>query len=793
VCENMMVLKLICKIEYSHEQGVRVVTLPETMSKPAFRTVGAAKERHDARDKVAGRMIYAADWSMPGMLHAKVVRSPYPSARIVSIDDTEARAIPGVSAVILAKDVPQNYIEEDPSGMGLLYRRQPVLAFERVRYHGEAVAVVVGETEEAAEAGAEALEVDYESLPGVFSPHEAMENGAPLVHEEGNLLIEWKLGKGLPDEIWDRCDVVVENTYQSQWVDHAYLEPEAGVAWIDTDGLVTIRCSTQVVEHFREIAHVLQLPESKVRVIGAYLGGGFGGKEDMTVELFLALATWKTRKPVRMVWSRQESLTARPKRHPFTMKYRTGATRDGKLIAQDIDIVADAGAYPYLSGRVLLAGSLVSVGPYMVPNTSVYSRAIYTNNVPTSAFRGFGAMQVVLAYEGQMDAIAKALKMDPREVRRLNYIKQGEEMGTGQIAPTYVALVEVEALAIEALGERTRPSGPNKAVGRSFAASGFPIGRQIWWRDNASAWVGFEPDGSLAIRAGVPDLGGGQASSLIQIASEVLGVPMEQIVIHISDSALTPLTGGTFATRQLQMSGNAVLKASRELADKLLGFAAGLLGAPVEDLSLAPNQVLVKNRPGDSLPLKKLIAEYRKTGEQPYQHSTFVMVRDENRFDLKTGRGNAYADFTYGVHATEVEVDLETGHVKVLKYTACHDIGRAINPQSVVGQIQGGAAMGIGYALMEEIQVNEGINQTGLFSSYLIPTSADLPDIQALIFESGEGAGPFGARGIGEPALANTAAAIAAAIEDAVGVRLQHLPFSPERVLKAISEGRSSE
>ena len=750
-----------------------------------LRVVGVAKERHDARDKVAGRLVYAADWSMPGMLHARLLRSPYPCARIISLDVKPAEAVPGVVCVITGPDVPRNWVEEDPSGMGLLFRKQPLLAEAMVRYHGEPVALVVAESEEAAEAGCEALAVTYEQQPGVFSPQAALQPEAPLVQPYGNVLVEYNLGKGLPDAVWSQCAVVVENTYQSQWVDHAYLEPEAGVGWVDADGVITLRVSTQVVEHFREVAHILGLPESKVHVIGAYLGGGFGGKEDMTVEPYLGLAVWKTRRPVRMVWTRQESLTARSKRHPFTMRYKTGATSDGKLVAVDIDIIADAGAYPYLSGRVLLAGSLVSVGPYHVPYTRVHSRAVFTNNVPTSAFRGFGAMQVVLAYEGQMDALARALGMDPQTLRHLNYIKKGEAMGTGQIAPTYVALPEVEERALAALGPISRPSDPGKRIGRGFASSGFPIGRQLWWRDNASAWVGFEPDGSLIIRAGVPDLGGGQASSLIQIAAEVLGVPMERISIYISDSALTPLTGGTFATRQLQMSGNAVLKASRDLRDKLLAFASELLGVPADDLSLADEQVAVAGNPAQNLSLQGLIAAYRKTGQQPYQHSTFIMIREDNKFDINTGKGDAYADFTYGTHAAEVEVDMETGKVRVLKYVACYDIGRAINPASVIGQVQGGAAMGLGYALMEEVKVVEGVNQSGLFATYLIPTAVDLPDIEAILLESGEGAGPFGARGIGEPSLANCAATIASAIEAATGVRLRHLPFTPERVLQA--------
>jgi len=753
-----------------------------------LRLVGRALPRHDARDKVAAATAYAADWAMPGMLHAAVLRSPYPSARIVKLETAGAARMPGVAVVLTAKDVPRNTLSTDVPGqttsVGPLRATLHVLAHERVRHQGEPVALVAAETLEQARAAAEAIEVEYEALPGVFSPEAALAPGAPRVHEAGNLLAHWRIARGDLAAAFARAAVVVEGDYATQLVDAAYLEPEAGVAWIDADGVITIRVSTQVIEHFRDVAEALQVPQNRVRVIGAYLGGGFGGKEDVTVEVYLGLLALKTGRPVKMVWTRAESLLARAKRHPYRMRYRTGALASGEIVAQRIELLADAGAYAYLSALVLLYSTVTAAGPYRVPAIEVEARAAYTNNVPTSAMRGFGAMQTVFAYESQLDRLARELRLDPVAVRRVNALRRGDRLPVGQVVETHVALPELAERAWAALGAPTPPRAPHVRVGRGLACNFQPYGRIVWLHDWASAWVGFEMDGSLVVRCGVPDVGGGQASSLAQIAAEVLGVDFDRVAVHIADSALTPLAGTTTASRQLYMSGNAVLKAARELRAQILAVAAPLLGVvDATTLDIAEGAVVALD--GRTLELAEALRQCARAGV-PRSHLAVYHAPAGEPVDLATGSGKVFPDYTFGAHAAEVEVDTETGAVRVLKYAAAHDVGRAINPQSVEGQIQGGAVQGLGYGLMEEVIADEGINLTTSFASYLIPSAADVPDVEPIVVESGEGLGPFGARGIGEPPIGPPAAAVANAIADATGARVTRLPLTAERVAAAL-------
>ena len=752
-----------------------------------LRLVGRPLPRHDARDKVAAATAYAADWAMPGMLHAAVLRSPYPSARIVKLETAGAQRMPGVAVVLTAKDVPRNTLSTDVPGqttaVGPLRATLYVLAQERVRHQGEPVALVAAETLEQARAAAEAIDVEYEPVPGVFGPEAALAPGAPRVHEGGNVLAEWRIARGDLAAAFARAAVVVEGEYATQLVDAASLEPEAGVAWIDSDGVITIRVSTQVIEHFRDVAEALQVPQNRVRVIGTYLGGGFGGKEDVTVEVYLGLLALKTGRPVRMVWTRQESLLARAKRHPYRMRYRTGALPTGEIVAQQIELLADAGAYAYLSALVLLYSTVTAAGPYRAPAVRVEARVAYTNNPPTSAMRGFGAMQTVFAYESQIDQIARALGLDPVEVRRVNALRRGDSLPVGQVLETHVALPELAARAWAALGPPTPPRAPHVRVGRGLACNFQPYGRIVWLHDWSSAWVGFEMDGSLVVRCGVPDVGGGQASSLGQIAAEVLGVDFDRVSLHISDSALTPLAGTTTASRQLYMSGNAVLKAARELRAQILSVAASLLGADPTALDLADGDVVTRD--GRTLPLPTVLSQCARVGV-PRSHLAVYHAPAGEPVDLATGSGKVFPDYTFGAHAAEVEVDTETGAVRVLKYAAAHDVGRAINPQSVEGQIQGGAVQGLGYGLMEEVVVEEGVNLTTSFASYLVPSAADVPDVDPIVVESGEGLGPFGARGIGEPPIGPPAAAVANAIADATGARVTRLPLTAERVAAAL-------
>ena len=750
-----------------------------------FRIVGQSPAHHDFINKVRGTLLYAADWSLPGMVHGKVVRSDVGPAKIVSIDTSAAERLEGVVAVLTAADVPHNAIVEHASGgLGELTVEQPVLAGDLVRYVGEPVAVVAATDPETAAEAADLVEVTYEPLPGVYSPEAALADGAPLVHDEGNVLVNWHLERGDLDAAFAEAAVVVDNTYRSQHVEHAYLETEAGVGWLEND-VVTLRISTQVIEHAVEIATILGLPQSQVRVIASYMGGGFGGKEDMTVEPYIALLVWRTRRPVRMVWSRQESILASTKRHPFTMHYRTAATKEGKILAVDADIIGDAGAYPCLSARVLFAGAALSTGPYDVPVVRIRSRAVFTNNVPTSAFRGFGAMQVVFGYESQMDALATELGLDREEVRDLNHIKKGDLTSAGEPVTTAVAVRETRRAVLDMLGEPSGPSGPHKVVGRGFGSSMQPYGRSIWFRDHASAWVTLQADGTLLIRSGVTDLGAGQAASLCQIASEILGVPLADISVYIGDTALNPPAGGTFATRQLYMSGNSILRAARKLRDQLSPVAAKELGVP-ED-ALVWRDGMVRTEHGDTgMSLPDLV---RAASEARVDTSVLNTWRARSGgFDPNVGQGHTYPDYTFGTHAAEVEVDLETGEVRLLKYAACHDVGRAINPVRVEGQIIGGAAQGIGYALMEDCVTDQGHPQSSLFADYLIPSSMDLPDIGVAIIESGEGRGPLNARGVGEPPIGPPAATIASAVEAAIGVRPKELPITAERVLALLDQ-----
>jgi CO/xanthine dehydrogenase Mo-binding subunit len=751
-----------------------------------FRVVGQSPSHHDFVDKVEGSLLYAADWQLPGLLHGKVVRAEVPCARIAAMEVSAARALPGVVAVLTAADVPWNQVLERPTGgLDELAVAMPVLAADRVRYQGEPIALVAAVTPQIAEQAAELVDVEYDDLPGVFDPERALEPGAPLVHDQGNLLVSWIIARGDAPAALAAADVVVEGEYRTQRVEHAYLEPEAGVGWVDTSGVITLRVSTQVLEHVPTIATILGLPQSKVRVISAYMGGGFGGKEDMTVEPYLALLVWRTRRPVRMVWERQESIMASTKRHPFILRYRTGVQRDGSIVAQDVDIVGDAGAYPYLSPRVLFAACATASGPYRVPNVRHRARAVFTNNAPTSAFRGFGAMQVTFGYEQQMDRVAERLGLTPQAVRERNFLDKGDTIPTGERLDTAVAASQCLRRALAALGEPARPSGPGRRIGRGFAVNMQPYGRTVWFHDRAACWISLEADGSLLLRSGITDLGAGQAASLAQIASEVLGVPLGEIGVHIGDSQLTPPAGGTFATRQLYMSGNAALAAARALRAGLLPVAAELLGAVPDDLVFEDGMVRERvTGAGRGIRLAELAAACHHRSVPTAHLGTWYA--GTGTFDPATGQGASFPDYTFGAHAADVEVDTETGQVRVLGYAAAHDVGRAINPLRVEGQIQGGAYQGLGYALGEEIVVDDGQVASTLLASYLLPNAADLPDVRVIVVESGEGKGPFGARGIGEPPIGNPAATIANAVAAATGVRVTQLPITPERLLAAL-------
>ena len=752
--------------------------------------IGKSLPRPDAWEKVRGRPIFAGDFAVVGMLHARIVRSPYASARITRIDTAAAAALPGVVAVLTHADVPRNEMRMELPGRmaeataGAVLATQPVLAHDRVRFQGEPVVAIAAETPEAAAAAAERVRVEYESLPGVYDPVSALEPGAPQVHEGGNVLRRWHLRKGDLAAGWRMADVVVEHTYRTPFVDHAYMETETGVGWIDAEGVLTLRVSTQVLEHFRDVADVLDLPHSRVRLEGAYLGGGFGGKEDVTVECLLGLLVWKTRRPVSLVFSREESFIGHGKRHPYALRYRTGATRAGELTALEAELVSDSGAYAALSPWVLLYSLVTATGPYRVPHVTVDAVTVYTNNPVASAYRTFGSIQTCMAYESQMDALAEALGMDPLDLRERNFLRKGDSIATGQMLESEPLLGETMRRAWAALGPPRAGVGPAR-VARGLAASFTPYGRMCWTHDSASAWVGMELDGTAVVRCAAPDVGGGQTASLCSIAAEVLGLPPEQVVAVGRDSHFTPRAGTTTATRQLFMSGNAVLVTAREVRRHLVDQAAELLEAAPGDIELADGRAFVRGATGRAVGFAAIVKAATAAG-RPVQALEKYDAPSAPTIDPATGQGKPFNDYTFGTQAVEVEVDGETGHTRVTRLAACYDVGQAINRQSAEGQIEGGAVQGMGHAMMEEVVLDEGISKNPHLLDYKIPTTLDAPPIETILLESGAGLGPFGAKGIGEPAMTPTPAALMNAVSRATGTRMTDLPLTAERVLRAI-------
>ncbi len=753
-----------------------------------FTQVGKGLTRTDAPGKATGKTPYAGDYEMPGMLHASIVRADIASARLARLDVSKARELAGVACVLTAADLPDRLAATDipgQTGQKRLDTGQQILVKERVRYYGEPIALIAAETRDLTERAMELVEFELEPIPGVYDPLEAIQPGAPVVQGNDNIVATHKIRKGDTEAGFSAADLIIENTYKTPFQEHGFLEPEVGLAWLDENEVCNIRVSTQVIEHFRAIADAIGVPHNKVRIRGALIGGGFGGKEDVTVEIYLALLTRHTGRPVRLEYTREDSLVGHGKRHPFVLTYRTGVTREGKITALDVQIVADAGAYVFLSPYVLLYSAVAAPGPYRVDNLNVHARAVATNNMYTSAFRGFGGVQACAAYEQQMDEVAKAIGMDRIQFRHRNFLRTGDPISTGFIPPSEVWTDQCVDRAWAALGEPTAAEGPLR-IGQGIAAYQQSYGRLTFLHDTSEAWVGVEVDGTVVVRSGVTDIGAGQISALGQIAVEVLGVTLDDVVIYNSDSAVTPLAGTTTATRALYMTGNAVKQAAEAIRARLVQRAAIEFGVPSEQIHLAFNEVSVTGQAEVSMDFVDLV---KLCAAEGVHRSELVMFRApfSDFLDPETGQGQAHPDYVYGAQAVEVSVDIDTGEVRVLKSVACHDVGQCINPVAVEGQIEGGNQNGQGYALSEEIIYHEGKLMTPSFSEYLMPTSMDVPRVETILLESGSGIGPYGAKGIGEPAMTPVAPAIANAVADAIGVRVFELPITPERIIMALS------
>jgi CO/xanthine dehydrogenase Mo-binding subunit len=730
--------------------------------------IGKSIPRVDARGKVTGETPYSGDLTMPNMLHMKLLFAGRPHARIKSMDTRQAEAASGVAAVYTAKDVPVNEY-------GLQWQDQPVLCgpltppkgrgskpgADVVRFIGDQVAAVVARTEAEAAAAVKLIRLEYEDLPIVSDPIEAMQPDAPRVHAEigdSNICVHYKIRKGNAEAAFTTADVIVEGEYRTPVQEHAYLQPEAGLAYIDEEGRLTIVCGGQWThEDQHQVAHALDLPVEKIRVMYPAIGGAFGGREDMSVQIVLALAAWKLQKPVRIVWSRQESIIGHGKRHATVIRAKWGATKDGKVIAIENEIIGDGGAYMYTSNKVLGNSTITSTGPYNIPNVKTDVYGVYTNNIPGAAFRGFGAPQALFMAEMQMNKLAEKLGMDPVELRLKNALKDGDPMGVGTPSPSPVTVTQCMEAARERFawkdeGRRMKDERLPSHIkrGKGFAAGFKNIGFSFGYQENC--WAKIEIHGKSEIESVIlhhagAEVGQGAHTVMVQMAAEAVGVPFEKVKLIASDSATMGSSGSVSASRMTFMSGNAI-RGAAEVA------------------------------------LKKWQAEERPAiGEFKY------LAPRTTQFDKETGYSTPNFAYAFAAQAVEVEVDIETGHVHVVRIVSADDVGQAINPALVQGQVEGAVVQAQGYAVFEDFKTKDGRVLTDQLSTYLLPTIWDIPEkVETVIVEVPDPNGPWGARGLGELPFLPLAPAIGAAIHDATGVWVDEFPFTPERVLRALGK-----
>lgn len=735
------------------------------MPKDAPVTIGQNVIRLDAVGKVTGEAAYPSDINMDGQLWMKLRFSDRAHARVVSIDTKAAETFAGVVAIFTAKDVPHNEY-------GLVTKDQPVLCgpgsnsqvpgADIVRCYMDCLAVVVAETEAIAAKAAKLIDVTYEDLPTVFDPESAMLDGAPQLHERNpnNILCHYRIRMGDMTEGWARADVVVEGEYYTGYQEHAYLQPEAGLGYIDEEGRVTVVVAGQWVHEDQEqIYHALGLPQEQVRVIYPAIGGAFGGREDMSVQIVLALAAHKLRRPVKIIWSREESILYHHKRHPVTIRAKWGATKDGKVVAAEATVIGDAGPYNYTSTKVMGNANLMCTGPYEIPNLHIDTFGVLTNNIPTGAFRGFGGPQGALAAEGQMNRLAEALKIDPVELRARNIIHEGSIASVGTPFPKGVTMPEVvEACAKESFWSQSakgweqqplvQPTNPALRRGIGFACGYKNIGYSFGFPEQS--WATIELHGNqeieqVVVRHSGADVGQGAHTVFVQMAAAATGVPIERVRLMGHDTSTAGTSGSASASRLTFMAGNAIKGAGERALEAWQR----------------------EERPAIAT------FQYRPPKTTPY--------------DPMTGRSEPNFAYGYVAQAVEVEVDIETGHVRVVRVISANDVGRAVNPHLVQGQIEGAVVQAQGYAVMENLVSVEGKIRNPYLSTYLIPTVLDVPEeVKSVILEYADPIGPWGARGMAEMPFLPLPAAIVAAVHDATGVWMDEIPMTPDRVVSAL-------
>jgi aldehyde oxidoreductase len=756
-----------------------------------------APPRKGAWDQVTGREVYGGDMVLEGMLYGQIVWSEHPHAQIVSIDTSEAMAVPGVVRVITHRDIPGKNL------FGSMGYDQPALAEGKVLFIGEAVAAVYAETLAAARQGAQKVRVEYRPLPGVFTPEQALSPDAPILKGKDNVFHRTLVEKGDVEAGFAQAEIVIEDDYATPAIEHAFLETEGGVGAMDGD-VVTIYLATQWPPGDQmQLADILELPPEKIRVVQTAVGGAFGGKMDLTIHPFLALGTYLTGRPVKVVLKRPESIRMHIKRHPFWMHYKLGATREGKIVALQAHLVSDGGAYRSASDDVIEQATVFSSGPYEIPNVRVTGISVRTNNVPCGAMRGFGAQQITFAMESQVDRLARALDMDPFAVRRINMYDVGSTLVTGQILKHSVGAKLVLAAA-EAELRRTRlpEPRPGKRIGVGIAAGMKNVGLGLANDDSVHVAVELQENGRLLLRHGAIDLGQGSTSAMCAIVARAMGVDYD-LVDYLTGDTLKGADGGvTAASRQTHITGQAALEVSQRLKGMLLDYAAQIFDADPARLALTEAGGVIDLEKEEEIgDLKTLGRVARERGDtlsmshhfQPPPTYRILTVQQREARNLGEDDYINYPTFCYGCQVAIVEVDEETGQTDVLKMIAAHDVGAAIRPTSVEGQIEGGVAMGLGYALSEEFVQEEGIILTDSLYKLMTPRSTMPAEIKAIIVEDPHPRGPFGAKGVGEGAYMPTAPAVINAIASATGVRITSIPATRDKVLAGLLERQTEQ
>ncbi len=738
----------------------------------------------DAVDMVTGKLLFAADMKVEGMVHGKIRWADHPYAEILKIDTSEAEAVPGVVRVITARDIPGK------NQAGIIFRDQPAIADKIVRFIGEPVAAVYAETEEAAEEAVARIKVDYKVLQGVFSPEEAMKPDAPKLHEKGNLLHKSVIERGDVDEAFERSAVVLEDNFTTPFIEHGFIEPEAGLGFPGEDGGVTVKMGVQSVFDDRtQLCEILNLPEDKVRVIQLPIGGAFGGKEDMILQQFLALGALLLKRPVKMVLSREESLRVHVKRHPTKMYYKIGADAEGHVLALQSKVISDTGIYASLGVDIIENMVVFGAGPYYVPNLKLDAEAWYTNNIPSGAMRGFGVNQIAVALEQMLDEVARRLKIDPFEIRLINGLDVGLPSAADHIMEKgVVSIKETVQAAWDEFKTVTLPAPkPGKKIGFGVASAVKNIGYGHNIPESAGAILELDSSGCFRLRHSQHEYGQGSRTALVRLVADVFEGAADNIQLIGPDTDLTPPTGPTTASRQTFLTGNATLMAARALRDEIMSRAAEILENAPDKLKLQGDRIVDPDT-GNSIPLSDL-------GEKFVIQKTYTPRATHAMLDVGEPSHIGKPDFesrvthwcyAYNTQVAVVEVDEATGEVKVLKVISANDLGKVLNRAVAESQIHGGVMMGLGMALSEEFIVEKGVNLTDSLHKVRLPTAADTPDIIPVLVEIPHPEGPLGAKGFAEAPSLATAPAILNAIYDATGVRIKDLPADKKRVLAAL-------